>query len=240
MDFSTKSILDFLSTSIGGVIIGWTLNELSQLIRNRQSDKRTLKKVLYNLLETNYYFRSNSTKDEIKKVTQWAIDKVPVELRTQEMIDGISTFYTTEIGSLIEPIKKEKLTAIKISYQKSIEELTSVKPILAYYLSGKTDIGSYFESAENWFDNFSEKFQNDDETKNKMIKSTIFNDFVPEIKEETLEDFENDILKLAISIDLIHWFKTKKILNRVRKNSTDKESFDDFIKKFEQKIGGFN
>ncbi len=222
-----------------GIIFGWTLNQLGQWFQTRQEDKRNLKIVLFNLLETYFVFNRSDLDKYVQKITNKVHAMIPLSEQSEEAKVIIQKIYS---GILTNYLKSDLLKEIKVvqeNYQTSIKSLATIDPLTAYYLSGRTNIIETFDTIEGMFDNVKEQFPNDHHEIKlganqamSIIKSDVFKD--------TLVDLENDIKKIAWKINPYVWFKSRRAIDRLKVNTNenlDKE-IDKMFDKLNSLFGG--
>lgn len=213
-----------LISSLICIGFGWFLNETSQWFRLRKEDKKKLKQVLYSLLETFYLFTLSHPeyyKDVIDSVSRKVIGMFPKEIQTEEIKNYLDSFYFDILKEVLEPVWINRLPEIKNNYQLSINELSNIDPILAYQISGNTSIFEYFKEMETLLKEF-KGFLGKNKTSSNVVQlltdkveSTLFN--------ETINDLENDIRKIAWKINPVVWYNSQKTI-KYRKETIKKES----------------
>jgi hypothetical protein len=218
----------YLST-IGSITLGWFLNELSQWFRTRKEDKKVIKRVLYNLLETYYTFNQLNTSDLINLLTDRLLIRFPVQDQSSETKDYLNKLFTEIINGFIKDDIVDRLERIEIGYTGSIEELAAVDPITAYRLNGKVRIIGTFDILQKYI-------------KEKVTQSAELNiqyqDQIelikPQIINEAINDLEDEIVAISLSINILTWIKAKNTLKnirgRIRKDGEKK--MDELLNKF--------
>ena len=96
--------------SIIGISFGWFLNQAGQWFRTRIEDKKKLNQVLFNLLEVYFQIQRSDIEKYIKKVTDKLLEKIPIEVQTEEVkqqiINGIATVLETSLKpKILEELK---------------------------------------------------------------------------------------------------------------------------------------
>jgi len=225
-------------SAIGSITLGWFLNELGQLFRARKEDKKILKKVLYHLFETHFTFSQLDTSQIIQLITDRLVARIPDESQKEDFQREFKKFFPMIIGSLIQSDIVDRLKKIEKEYSESISNLSTVDPIKAYRLNGKTNILQTFDllqlSIKEIVDQFPDEagqvdVQNQIESTMKILK--------PKIIGEAIIDLEFEITDLALSINIPTWMKAKKTLsmtkNRLRKEGAKRidELIDKLLKK---------
>jgi hypothetical protein len=232
-----KTILGFLLTIIG-TIVGWLMNELSQWFKNSREEKRILKKVIFNLLETyNIYLRSDIEK-EVKYITD-IIHSEMKEFEKEKYSKEVLQNFLQEMYEITSfNVLKNDINKIKKNYENSINELSQINPIIAYRLSGETDFFERFESAEVEMNNMKMK------VKNFFLDNTDFNSkeiiriFRPEVLERIKKTLKSELLNLSKSISFCYKWKMKKMIEKMEKkyNENFKQKFKEIIIKLKSNI----
>lgn len=231
-----KIVLGFIFSTIG-IILGWTLNQLSSWFRARQEDKKNLKLVLFNLLETYNLFLRSDFEKYVSKISDKVFKKIPQDQQTEQVKTFINTLYSNLAENQLKPEILADLKKIENQYQDSILTLSKIDPLTAYYLSGKTSALERFEIIETWFEDIKTKHPTeatDIETGRQKVQEVL----KPTLLDEILKDMDDDIRSIAWKINPVVWFKTRRLLRRI-KNNTDKaidKKIDELFKQFEHPI----
>jgi hypothetical protein len=218
----------YISTIVS-ITLGWFLNELSQWFRTRKEDKKVIKRVLYNLLETYFTFNQLNTYDLIHLLTDRLLIRFPVQDQSFETKDYLNKLFSEIINGFIKDDIVGRLEKIEIGYTLSIENLAAVDPITAYRLNGKTRIIETFDILQ---EHIKEKVAQSIELNVQFqehidsIKSQIIN--------EAINDLEDEILAISFSINILTWIKAKNTLKRIKgKIKKDGEKkMDELLNKF--------
>ena len=224
--------------SAAGIIFGWTLNQLGQWFRGRQEDKRNLKFVLFNLLETYFIFVRSDIDKFANKITNKVHSKIPKEHQTEESKAFIQTLYSGVLTSYLKPELQSELKVIQENYQNSIKTLATIDPLTAYYLNGKNNILEIFDLIQELFDNLKEQYpteQGEIEKGGRQAMRII----KPEIFQSTLLDLEKDILDIAWKVSPWTWVRSKRAIKRLKINAEkriDKE-IDELFEKLSPLFG---
>lgn len=233
-----KILWGFIFSAVG-IIFGWTLNQLGQWFRTRQEDKKNLKIVLFNLLETYFVFIRSDLDKYIQKITDKVHSKIPVGEQTEEVKILMQTLYTGLITNYLKPDLLKEIKIVQENYQTSIKTLATIDPLTAYYLSGRSNIIETFDTIEGMFENVSEQFPNE-QNEIKLGANQVMNIIKPDIFKDTLVDLENDIKKIAWKINPYVWFKSRRAIDRLKVNTNenlDKE-IDKMFDKLKPLFGG--
>lgn len=126
--------------SVTGIAFGWTLNQFGQWFRGRQDDKKNLKLVLFNLFELYFLLHRSDLDKFISKIADKVLTKIPIEQQTEEARQYLRNIYLTIFNGTLLPDFQKDVQIAQESYNKAINNLASIDPLTAYYLSGKTTI----------------------------------------------------------------------------------------------------
>jgi hypothetical protein len=204
--------------SVCGVIFGWTLNQLGQWFRTRAEDKKNVKVVLFNLLQTYHLFYSSDIDSYINKIIKTMSNKIPHEERG-EFNQFMNQILPTIIKELFKPEQKEEVISVKTNYTNSIQILSSIDPLTAYYISGNANVLEIFDSIEKSFSYFEKEFPIDKNELNEFCNKML-GEIRPNLMNKALEELEKDITSIAWKINPIVWFKSKKAIKYFKEEST--------------------
>lgn len=227
-----KILWGFIFSAIG-IAFGWTLNQLGQWFRTRQEDKRNLKIVLFNLLETYFIFIRSDFDKYVQKVTNKVHAMMPKEEQSEEAKIFMQTLYSGILTNYLKPELLKEIKAIQENYQSSIKTLATIDPLTAYYLSGRTNIIETFDTIEGMFENIKEQFPTE-QNEIQFGANQAMNIIKPDIFKDTLVDLENDIKKIAWKINPYVWFNSRRAINRLKVNAN--ENLDKEINKLFDKL----
>lgn len=220
MDDFSKILWGFIFSAIG-IALGWTLNQMGQWFRTIQEDKKNLKIVLFNLLETYFIFVRSDIDKIAHKVTEKVFEKIPQNQRTDEGKKFLKTLYLDILTNYFKPELLEKLKTVQENYQNSIKTLASIDPLTAYYLSGKTNIIELFDTMQSCFDNLKQQFP-ENEIEIEIGAKQFIGIVKPDIVNETLIGLEKDIRNMAWKINPYVWCKSIKAIKRLKLNANEK------------------
>lgn len=212
-------------TALFSIAFGWFLNELGQWFRTRQDDKKIKRRILYNLLETNFIFNQLDTSNIVELLTERVLLRIPKHEQTEEVKQYLNQLYSGLISNLIQENVADNLESIEEKYTSAVDSLATIDPVTAYRLNGKTKIIETFDLLEDYYEEVKQQFPNDIEQMQGAIEITS-NSIKPEIIKEAIEDLEEEIRDIAFSIDIRTWLKAKKTLKtskeRIRKDGVKK------------------
>ncbi len=223
-------------TALFSIAFGWFLNELGQWFRTRQDDKKIKRKILYNLLETNFIFNQLDTSNIVELFTERILLRIPKDEQTEEVKQYLNQLYYGIIDNLIQDNVADNLESIEEKYTNAVDNLATIDPVTAYRLNGKTKIIETFDLLEDYYEDIKQQFPNDIDQMQGAIDIAT-NSIKPEIIKEAIEDLEEEIRDIALSINFRTWFKAKQTLKsskeRIRKDGVKKidELLDKLIPK---------
>ena len=222
--------------SIIGIVVGWFLNQIGQWFKVRSDQKRTLKYVLFNLLETYHLFSKSDFDTITKKIGKKVKSYIPSEEQTPQTNEYIDQVFSDLVDIYLKPHLLSELNAIENEYKNSINSLAEIDPITAYYLNGKSSILERFEQMENWMKMI--EYQNPNDAREiKKSSKDVMEIIKPNMFNETQTELEKDIKKIAFKINPVVWYKSGKAINRVKENLSkdiDKE-IDEIFEKLKEK-----
>lgn len=223
-------------TALFSIAFGWFLNELGQWFRTRQDDKKIKRKILYNLLETNFIFNQLDTSNIVELFTERILLRIPKDEQTEEVKQYLNQLYYGIIDNLIQDNVADNLESIEEKYTNAVDNLATIDPVTAYRLNGKTKIIETFDLLEDYYEDIKQQFPNDIDQMQGAIDIAT-NSIKPEIIKKAIEDLEEEIRDIALSINFRTWFKAKQTLKsskeRIRKDGVKKidELLDKLIPK---------
>ena len=212
-------------TALISITFGWFLNELGQWFRTRQDDKKIKRRILYNLLETNFIFNQLDTSNIVELLTERILLRAPKHEQTGEVKQYLNKLYSGLIDGLIQDNVADNLESIEEKYTNAVDSLATIDPVTAYRLNGKTKIIETFDLLEDYYEEVKQQFPNDTDEMQGAIEIAT-NSIKPEIIKEAIKDLEDEIRDIAFSIDIRTWYKVKQTLrsskDRIRKDGVKK------------------
>lgn len=220
-------------TALFSIAFGWFLNELGQWIRTRQGDKKIKKRILYNLLETNFIFNQLNTTELVNLFSERVLLRIPKQEQTDATKLYLNELYPRLIKNFVQENVAKNLKDIEEKYCSAVEDLATIDPIIAYKLNGKTKIIETFSLLQDYYEGVKKQFPNDTEEIQSAIDLAT-ETIESEITNDAIKDLEIEIKDIAFSIDIKTWFKVRKTLKsskeRIRKEGVTK--IDDLLDKF--------
>jgi hypothetical protein len=216
-----------------GIVFGWILNQLGQWFQTRQEDKKNLKIVLFNLLETYFIFIRSDFDKYNQKISDKVHSIIPLNDQPEEAKVFMQIIYSAIVTNYLKPDLLKEIKNVQENYQSSIKTLATIDPLTAYYLNGRVNILETFDIIDEMFDNVKEQFPTE-HNEIQIGANQAMNIIKPDIFKDTLVDLENDIKKIAWKINPYVWFNSKRAINRLKVNTN--ENLDKEIDKMFDKL----
>jgi len=232
MDDFNKILWGF-GFSVIGVAFGWTLNQLGQWLRTRHEDKKHLKLVLFNLLETYFILFRSDLENFTTRLSEKIYLRIPKEHQTDESKKQLNSIYLDLITNYFKPNLLAELKTVETNYQTSINTLASIYPLTAYYLNGRNNIIEVFDRIQEWLDNLKQLLP-EEETQIDIEGKQVIKTIKPDLLKEALIDLEKDIKNISLKINPFVWFRSAKAIKRLKRNADQK--FDKEIEKLLDKL----
>jgi hypothetical protein len=200
-------------TALISLSFGWFLNEVGHWSRSRKGDLKIKKQILFNLLETHFLFTRFSTSEDKENFINKILTRIPREQRTEEVYNYLEKIYSEVVCKMIEDIALEGLKGIEIKYSSAVESLAAIDPITAYKLSGKSTIFQTLVDCIN--QGIKVALQLQPQQREEIIQGISKGmEFIkPGLVKEAINKLEDEILKIAYSIGIRTWWRTKKMIN---------------------------
>lgn len=218
-------------TSVVSLSIGWLLNEFGSWFKERRENKRISKNVLYHLLEIHYSIRKLDISKEINAISEITMRAIPKEEHIEGLKDGLNKVYQTMLGSLLEQNVSEELDDLEDDYLNSVESLSTIDPVLAYRLKGKTKILQGFDIINQSINNL-QKIVGEMDATSIQQQEAMISMLKPEILQKLITDIEEEIIDIAKTINP----STRKEVNSMFVNYRKHFSENEEYKKYEQMI----
>lgn len=171
------------------VLLGWLLNEISQLFVSKRENRKVRKKVLFELLEVHFILKKLDLWDLseylVCKLEEKFGEKVPEDEK-----QGVLIMIQKGLLEKIEQTAWEELEEIDKTYNDAVQELSAVDPIRAYCLRNKTRL-------INQTDLFREYVQ---DIENQIKDEEDINDFKQVADPLILKKFKNEVEDLRDEI----------------------------------------
>jgi hypothetical protein len=219
------------------IAIGWSLNQLGQWISVRNEDKRKLKSILYHLLEVHHLFLRSDFGILVKIVKDKIRQLIPAKEFTPEVDAVLTNIFTAFANNLVTKDVLKNFQRLELGYEESIKNLSAVEPLIAYRLSGKTSIYTALEGLSSHVSGLAELLQSDKTKFDKEMKQVV-DIMKPDLTKNIIQELENDMLDIALKINLFTWWELKGVLKKYRATITEDmtKEIDALFKQFEHML----
>ena len=214
-----EKILWGFGAAVGAILVGWILNQGSEWFSVRHADKRNLKQILYTMFETHYLFLRIDVRPLLDKVSQKIYSLVPGNEVTPELKGSIDEVFNKIISGFVEPDLLEDFKKLQSRYEDSIKLLSTIDPLMAYYLGGKINVVQAFTKMESAFEHLKAVIPVPPAEMKAMTESFLAK-LKPDIVGEQTRELEEEMTKIAWKINPWIWHKAKKSLRRINRNMT--------------------
>ncbi len=190
-----------------GIVIASIFSSAGYFFKIRLESKRSARTVLYFLLEirhttTRLLFDPNQATEEWFKYFTKKLKDMGINMesaRIEEPLFNLVASHFQNINSASKPDIEERILE---PFEKALQDLASVNPVLAYRLKGKEKIEAIIDHTKNYQKQYNEVVTSKIEF--KPLRNKAF-DFADNAKEKALsqiaETLEEDILVLAAYSD---------------------------------------
>jgi hypothetical protein len=203
-----------------GSLLGWVLTELSQVFRNNGEIKRTVNKVIFNLLNIRYELTKLDNEDVSAIIINKMHEKMGDPLPSHD-VHEITEIINNESKELLEFNAFESLEEISKKFDDVLQEFAKIDPISAYRLSDEAKIFRKIDDLEDYLDAIQKKY-------GAVISEDIFLELQKYLKDkvfkESIDSLEKEIIKLSYKTS---GKKRKLILEKlINQNSITVETDD--------------
>lgn len=211
------------------LLLGWGFAEFGKFSSNKKSDKKKLKKLLFNLLELRWLLMREMN---LNIVLTEHLDRLKDRFMTEFGADAIngSEHLKHFIIHLLKDqiIQPDKIRDIEDKIDITIIELSEIYPVFAYELSGTYKIKEKLDSAQQYFENVTKQYGE--------FPNEIQDWIEPKLSSELIEELDSHIESIA---RMINKKTTNGVLEILEPNrSSDFEEFDDFLEEYIQIVKG--
>ena len=202
-----------ISTAIG-LVIGWTLNELSFLFKNGRENKKVLNQILFTQLEIRSILIKTNLNELEKQITEVLIKKFP-DTDITGLRETIGKLFYGFIQNELNNKFSNKIQELAVQYNTYITVLSQIDPFTTYSISSKDVILDYLGYVSNYLSGIelylnkellTIKNVSEEENMNKTFKSSfesIADQITPFLRETAIETIETDIKIISKKIGLI-------------------------------------
>jgi hypothetical protein len=219
---------------IVALILGWGLSEFGKYTVQRKNDKKTLKRLLFNLLELRWLIKLNL---ELNEDISTIMERIRIKLSDlfgSALNESESQATATMITNLLKPILNEsfkekmididRIKEIETNIDATLTQLAEVEPVLAYELCGRFKYKDKLDNVNNYLDKISQL--------NENVPDGLITIIEPKLTQDVLKDLDKCILNIAQRIST---GTRKNVIGKLTMNTKIKISeidklFDDSLK----------
>jgi hypothetical protein len=193
-----------------GVFIGWLLSRKSDNDKLVREDKKKLKRTLRLLLDLRYEINLVRRDEDFINIYIEAVKTKFGEIgqldpdQTKKIVDLLRKMID-EAGLTIT---KQTSKQTKENFEKAIDTLSEIDPILAYRLNGKQNIQEFFGEWEEISKKSLDEWVTDKDDVKNMIQH-----FKPKVLNDAIRDLDSCLIEIATQLDRATLSKTKEIIS---------------------------
>lgn len=208
------------------IVLGWLLGEFSSIFRSWRESRKKLNAMLYYLMELHHNFGilnlDTFTEIFIKRLCQ----KYPGSINEQEQ-ETCKESIAPIMWGFIKRFIGEEFSKLKANYQQTVEDLASISPFQAFYLSGRSRILDLFDSINGLFNELgAAPTEAEGEEAIRRFKKYLEDRAYAEAQKE----LEKSIKGIALRISPLAYLKSLRYLDRARHKR---------LKEFEKEIDDY-
>jgi hypothetical protein len=211
-----------------GVLLGFSLAQFGEFFKGRKEKKKTLKKLLFNLLELNHVLdQEYDFENSISKFMNKFLEKFPKEQQEQAKKE-LPMFVDYISANLKENfINSKKVTYLEENIDAIISELSEIYPLFAFELNGQYKVKERLRETEDYFNKVSEITEDEFPVD---IKDWI----TPKITSKLIDRLQDYILAISKSIGKS---THKEVKNGIlKKEDSENPELDKFLNEYYEKI----
>lgn len=223
--------------ALSSVGFGWFLSQITQLFRFRGNNRRTKKRVLYDLLEINFILSKLDNTDLVDEYLKYIKSKFPKD----DSFEQLKPFVQVQIENIIYQreidIVLNELDEIEETYNQAIIELSKIRPIRAYYLRGVSKILDHIEQLQEFAQDFTTEIIVEAPEANPIL-SDFINSVKQEQFKESIGNIKKEIKRMSFSIGIITWIRSNKVIKKkpIFLDDKIKGTLDSLFDKLKQQI----
>lgn len=204
------------------ILFGWLLGTIKDFYKSRKEEKAALKLCLSNLLEVHYLIQKTDVIAISDKLLTHLVKEFPEIAVNGSIPPFVRKNFEQNIHLQVVDTVLSRFPKIKEDYDKSLEGLKPIDPILAHKLSGRTELANYINAIGSYMD------QADPELKDHAMKEELIKFISPRFRTDILEITEDDILTVARKIGWSTYFRAKKELKAIQLNWDDNQELETY------------
>jgi len=237
-------------STIGGLVVGWTLNEMSYLLKGNRENKKILNQVLFTQLEIRDILKKTNLSDIEKQITVIFSKKFP-DVNSDGFNETLGKLFYGFIQNELNKKFSSKIIELTENYKNYISSLSQIDPITTYSISNKDlildylgYIKNYLTSIENYLNKqvLIEKPEPPEDKSKRTFKrhfDIIESELTPLLRQTAIDTIESDILTISKKINLVKHFQVQRFLTKTRNVQLDSVDIkkielylDNMIKKY--------
>lgn len=199
-------------TAIGGGIVGGLVNEARQLIQSRRESKRTLNRLLFAQLDIWAALRKSDPVALVDIISRVVAERSGIpEAELRELYGSDPTFramLAKVLPESISPVLEER-------YRRAIDELSETNAVLAYELSGRTELAKYVNAFRDLLEAW--RRANPLPPADLQLALDIEPRLLKTIRDDALASFEKDLVVVARAVG---WRCRRTIAKKVARAKT--------------------
>lgn len=217
-------------STISGLVIGWSLTELSSSFKSKKENKQILNQILFTQLEIRDIIKKTNLDAVEEHLTNFFLKNYPtmdITLINETMGKIFYGFIQNELNTKFSYKIKELIHG----YKSYINDLSKIDPFTTYYISNKDLIFDYLDYINKYLSSIEPYLDQPLIAKNELQErkertfgvafSDIKDKITPFIRETALDTIEKDIKLIAKKSGLLKYFKTISHLKRTKLNKFD-------------------
>ncbi|WP_423819965.1 hypothetical protein V5739_05525 [Salinimicrobium sp. TIG7-5_MAKvit] len=212
-----------------GVILGFTLSQFEEFFKERKNKKRTLNKLLFNLLNLySVLYGDLKFEESIGKFFEKFSKKMSGEISDQEKKELVQVKEFINNNLKHHFVDEEKHKFIENNIENIINELAEINPVFAFELDKQYKIKERVQRTDSYLSDIKLNLGEAPFDIEKWIR--------PELTNQLLKNLSEVVLDIAKSINSKTYEKLKiETLPTIEENDTEnsEELINDFIAKIE-------
>jgi hypothetical protein len=214
-------------STIGGLVVGWTLNELSYLFKGNRENEKILNQVLFTQLEIRDILRKTNLTEIEKQISIIFTKKFPeVDPEAFNKTFGMLLFgfIQNELNSKFS----SKIIELTENYKANISTLSHIDPITTFSISNKDIILDYLGYIKNYLKSIEgylnkqvlidKSEQAEDKSKRTFNRhfDVIRSELTPILSQTAIDTIESDIIIISKKISLAKHIQIRRLLAKTR------------------------
>ncbi|HTC00313.1 MAG TPA: hypothetical protein VK705_06490 [Ferruginibacter sp.] len=228
-------------STISGLVVGWTLNELSSSFKSKRENKKAVNQILFIQLEIRDIIKKTNLDAAEEQLTKLFLERYPttdVNLLNETVGRVFYGFLQNELNDKFS----NKIEELIKAYKTYITSLSQIDPFVTYYISNKDVvldylgyIDRYLASIEPYLD---QPLFSDSNPEQKPVRTfgatftEIRNKITPFVRETAIETIEKDIKLIARRLGLLTYFKITHYLahtSGLKFDGTDLKKLENYL-----------